>query len=264
MAEERIDFYAIRRGVVQGPVLLFLHGFMGSCRDWLPVMERLSDRFSCVAVDLPGHGQTCCTNPKLYRMETTARLLVDWLQKNKILSRGIVGYSMGGRLALYCALSYPQVFPQAILESASPGLRKSKDRKARRELDLDRSRAIEIDFLNFLFHWHQQPLFTSLWKQSGRCEALVECRLRNNPEGLARSLREMGTGSQPSLWLGLKSHSYPLLLLTGESDSKFTTINQEMASCCPGARHEILAGVGHNAHVEDPGAIADRIQAFMG
>ncbi len=246
------------------PVLLFLHGFMGRCEDWRPVMEQLSPDFVCVAIDLPGHGKNRCDDPRAYRMENVAQRLVDWLRANKLLCQGIVGYSMGGRLALYCALSFPQVFPQAILESASPGLRKYEDRKARRELDRDRSCAIETDFLNFLFRWYQQPLFTSLWKQSGRFEAMVECRLNNNPTGLARSLREMGTGSQPSLWDALQVHANPLLLLSGEWDVKFTAINQEMARVCPGAKHEVLAGVGHNVHWEDPGAIADQIRRFLG
>ena len=40
------------------PLLLFLHGFLGAAEDWQPVMQALCTRCRCLAVDLPGHGQT--------------------------------------------------------------------------------------------------------------------------------------------------------------------------------------------------------------
>lgn len=40
------------------PLLLFLHGFLGSRTDWVPVMAHLASSARCIAIDLPGHGQT--------------------------------------------------------------------------------------------------------------------------------------------------------------------------------------------------------------
>ncbi|MGB8701813.1 MAG: alpha/beta fold hydrolase, partial [Thermosynechococcaceae cyanobacterium] len=45
-------------GQADRPALLFLHGFMGSSEEFVPIMERLATYFYSVAVDLPGHGQT--------------------------------------------------------------------------------------------------------------------------------------------------------------------------------------------------------------
>lgn len=256
-----IKFHAREMG--QGPTLLFLHGFMGSGEDWLPVVERLSSQFHCVSIDLPGHGKTRCDQPELFAMERTAEHVVAWVLEHQWRCRAIVGYSMGGRLSLYLALSFPQFFPQAVVESGSPGLTKGKERKARRDIDLARSHAIEADFLSFLINWYRQPLFTSLWKHSYVFEEMQQRRLCNDPIGLSRSLREMGTGRQPNLWPRLKSHADPLLLLTGELDQKFTRINRAMTVCCHTARHEVVPGVGHNIHLEEPDAIAHHIRQFV-
>lgn len=256
-----IEFHAREMG--QGPTLLFLHGFMGSGEDWLPVLERLSSQFHCVAIDLPGHGKTRCDRPELFSMERTAEHVVAWVLEHQLQCQAIVGYSMGARLSLYGALRFPHCFPQAVIESGSPGLINSKDRKARRDIDLARSHAIEADFLSFLRNWYQQPLFTSLWKHSYVFEEMQRRRLCNDPIGLARSLREMGTGQQPNLWPLLSLHTDPLLFLTGEFDQKFTRINRGMNACCQTARHEVVPGVGHNIHLENPGAIAYHIQQFL-
>ena len=61
----------------------------------------------------------------------------------------------------------------------------------------------------------------------------------------------MGTGNQPSLWAQLAQNQIPLLLLVGEYDDKFTTINTEIAKLCPAASLEIVPKAGHNIHFEN-------------
>ncbi len=256
-----IEFHAIRTG--QGPILLFLHGFMGSSADWWPVMEHLQNDFCCIAVDLPGHGQTQVQDPQCFAMEQTAEHLVNWLQRQKIQPDLLMGYSMGGRLALYCALSFPQVFPQAVLESASPGLRKDEDRKARQIKDFQHSMAIENNFHNFLTIWYEQSLFVSLKRYPQAFDAMMQRRLKNSPQNLSCSLRKMGTGSQPNLWEKLTHHSHPLLLLAGELDPKYVDLNRTMVEQCPSAQLKIIANAGHNIHLENPAAIAHQLRRFL-
>jgi 2-succinyl-6-hydroxy-2,4-cyclohexadiene-1-carboxylate synthase len=62
----------------------------------------------------------------------------------------------------------------------------------------------------------------------------------------------MGTGNQPSLWEKLAQNQIPLLLLAGEYDDKFKTINTEIiAKLCPAASLEIVPKAGHNIHFEN-------------
>lgn len=244
--------------------LLFLHGFMGCAADWQAVMPALSPRFDCVAVDLPGHGKTRIGGGEAaYRMENCAALLLAFLQKLKIRTCSLIGYSMGGRLALYLAVNHPRHFRALILESASPGLRTAAERT--RRMAEDEARAVRLessDFRDFLKIWYQLPLFANLTRHAG-FEALFARRLQNDPAGLAASLRHMGTGRQPSLWRHLANLTLPVLLLAGERDQKFVRLNRQMATACPSAQLQIIEGAGHTIHFEKPALFIDKIQQFF-
>lgn len=245
------------------PILLFLHGFMGDWRDFAPIVQALSDRFCCLAVDLPGHGKTIVTgNDEQYGMKPTAAALVAWLDRLQISRCGLVGYSMGGRLALYLALHFPDRFPRVVLESASPGLKTDRERQARLQRDRALVAQLIADFPQFLEFWYQQPLFASL-RQHPNFATILKRRSQNQPIELAKSLCALNTGKQPSLWHLLERHRQPLLLLVGENDHKFCTINQEMAACCPTVRLTIVPQSGHVIHCEQPDKFTEQITTFF-
>lgn len=260
---QNYNFHVARIGNTSLPVLLFLHGFMGNVNDLNSVISQLSATFYCVAVDLPGHGKTqVLGGNECYTMSETAAGLIQWLDQFNINSCSLVGYSMGGRLALYLSLHYPERFNQVILESASPGLKTEKERLQRRQLDLKLANKLEKTPLEeFLQDWYNQPLFKSL-KAHPYFDQILENRLNNNPVELAKSLRNLGTGNQPSLWDKLSHNQVPLYLLVGERDKKFIEINQAMASLCPVAHLEIIPNCGHNIHVEHPQQWVKAVQAF--
>lgn len=249
------------RGDKHQPVVLFLHGFLGNCEDFDPIVRQLSDPFCCLSVDLPGHGQTQVAEED-YTMSNTAALIVHLLDCLDISQCYLIGYSMGGRLALYLALQFPDRFLKTVLESASPGLKTEAERLARKQHDARLADRLESNFPAFLADWYEQPLFRSL-KQHPNFEQVIQQRLKNRPSELARSLRHLGTGEQPSLWNRLKVHQNPLLLLVGERDRKFASINQEMANDCKVAQLKIIPNAGHNIHVEDPQIFARFVHEFL-
>jgi 2-succinyl-6-hydroxy-2,4-cyclohexadiene-1-carboxylate synthase len=240
--------------------VLFLHGFLGSREDFDNVIPLFVDRYSCLSIDLPGHGKTEFAED--YTLPNTADAIVALLDNLKIPQALLVGYSMGGRLALYLALNFPERFPKVVIESGSPGLKTEEERSTRLQRDFALADQLETNFSQFLTDWYEQPLFQSL-KQHPRFEQLLDQRLQNDPIGLAKSLREMSTGAQPSLWEKLKAHQNPLLLIVGERDRKFIDINQEMASMCETARLAIVPDVGHNIHLEKPEIFANYIKDFL-
>ncbi|XGV94586.1 MAG: 2-succinyl-6-hydroxy-2,4-cyclohexadiene-1-carboxylate synthase [Leptolyngbya sp. BL-A-14] len=245
------------------PVVLFLHGFMGDSTDFDAAINRLSDDFCCLAVDLPGHGQTIVDgDATLYTMPQTATAIVTWLEHLHISGCSLVGYSMGGRLALYLALHFPQRFPKVVLESASPGLRTDIERAERLQHDRALAEQLEADFPAFLSYWYSQPLFHFL-RHHPSFEQIQSRRSQNRPLELATSLRQLSTGLQPSLWDDLPQHTQPLLLLAGAHDRKFCTINQAMAACCPTAQLQIISDSGHVIHLEQSHAFATTVQAFL-
>ncbi len=161
--------------------VLFLHGFMGSAEDWRGVTAALDDRFRCLAVDLPGHGASLGLPPEDYTIEGTTRALIRLLDLLGIERPAVVGYSMGGRLALYLALHHPERCAGLFLESASPGIEDAAERRARREADEEWARRLQEDFGTFLADWYRQPPFASLARHEGLVEAMIEARARNDP-----------------------------------------------------------------------------------
>ena len=109
---------------------------MGSKTDFAEVIDLIAGRYCCLLVDLPGHGGTEVSYDLDYQMSNTAWGLIELLKVLKISSCFLVGYSMGGRIALYLALHFPQYFSGVVLESASPGLETLKEKKLRIERDL--------------------------------------------------------------------------------------------------------------------------------
>ncbi len=233
-------------------VILLLHGFMGSINDFIEIISHLSKKFCCLTVDLPGHGKTrVFGSEEYYNMPNTAKALINLLDNLKIEKCYLFGYSMGGRLALHLAINFPTRFEKIILESASPGLKSKVERSLRYESDLKLVNKLEnSNFQDFLFNWYNQPLFESL-RQHNNFENVREKRLKNNSLELAKSLRNMGIGNQPSLWDKLSNHQIPTLLMVGEFDDKFQAINTEMAELCQVAKVEIIPESGHNIHCEN-------------
>ena len=233
--------------------VLFLHGFMGSASDWDSIKIGLGGTYFSLAVDLPGHGSATGLAEGAYTMESAAHALIEVLDRRGVKQCAIVGYSMGGRLALYVALHFPERCRLLVLESASPGLATAQQRRARREVDEDRAARLEREDLDiFLKEWYRQPLFSSLARHEGLVEALIARRRTNDPQELARSLRGMGTGSQPSLWERLATLRVSTVALAGALDPKYVKIAEQMAELNGQIRVHVVPDAGHNVHLEQP------------
>jgi 2-succinyl-6-hydroxy-2,4-cyclohexadiene-1-carboxylate synthase len=250
---ELYRFHYQVQGVVGSPRLLFLHGFMGQGDDFQEVMAALASTFYCVSVDLPGHGQTQVLLPANgYYLDAVAEGLLAFLTAHSLLPCGLVGYSMGGRLALHMACQHPEQFTGLVLESASPGLATAAERHQRRQQDETLAQMLEAEsWLHVLQRWYDQPIFASL-KQSPSFAALMQRRSANNPQALAQVLRGLGTGQQPSLWTVLPTLQIPITLIVGARDSKFLHMNTVMAASCPSAQLVVLPDCGHTPHYENP------------
>lgn len=237
------------------PPILLLHGFMGSASDWRGVVAALGGEYRCLAVDLPGHGSSLGLSPDAYTIEGSVRVLLDLLDGLEIPRPALVGYSMGGRLALYLALRHPERCSGLFVESASPGIEDPKERRARRQADEERASRLEAgDLMGFLRDWYRQPLFASLARHEELLEQTIEARLRNDPRELARSLRGMGAGRAPSLWGELAALRLPALAVAGELDERYVEISARMATLSPRVRAAVVPGAGHNVRLENPEA----------
>ena len=224
---------------------------MGSSADWQEVMAALGDRTFCIAPDLPGHGASLGLTTQTYTIEGSARAVINTLDELGVERPIVAGYSMGGRIALYLALRYPGRCGGLFLESASPGLESAGERAARRAADASRAKHLESgDLEAFLRDWYRQPLFAPLARDEQLLRRTIDARRRNDPGELARSLRGMGAGSQPSLWGELEGLRVPVLAVAGGLDEKYARASSRMAGISPRIHSELVRGVGHNVHDE--------------
>ena len=105
-----------------GDPLVLLHGFTGSAVNWSAQIEACAPHFQMVTIDLLGHGDTeSPADPARYAMELAARDLIAIFDRLNLERVHLLGYSMGGRLALYTALTYPDRIDHLILESVRRG-----------------------------------------------------------------------------------------------------------------------------------------------
>ena len=257
-------FYVNQKG--HGTALLLLHGFTGSVETWSPFMPVFGEESHVVAVDLLGHGRSAApTNPLRYRMDWCVRDLLSLLDQLNLDQIDVLGYSMGGRVALQLAAAAPSHVRSLMLESASPGLASATAREERVAADNALANKIESEGLAaFVEYWEQLPLFASQRRLTDDIRAKQrQQRLQNNPQGLANSLRGMGTGQQPSLWEKLDQITMPTLLMVGELDTKFCGIASEMITHMPNARVVTVPDAGHTVHLEQPTAFRETVQDFL-
>ncbi|NNJ11840.1 2-succinyl-6-hydroxy-2,4-cyclohexadiene-1-carboxylate synthase [Chloroflexales bacterium ZM16-3] len=245
------------------PILL-LHGFTGSAEEWAELAPALAGQRRVVAVDLPGHGRSTaqCLTPSMPQCSADLLALMDELGHTQF---DLLGYSLGGRVALHLAAAAPERVRALILESASPGLADPAERAARAAADdalADRIVAEGLEW--FVDYWQGIPLFASQAAMPAEARAALRARrLRNSPAGLACSLRGMGTGRQQPLWDQLSELDMPTLLITGALDAKFVAINQQMNNIMSSSHHTSLLGAGHAAHLERPQAFAELVVGFL-
>lgn len=246
-----------------GDPILILHGFTGDGASFIQHLPRLAHTHHLIAPDLLGHGATISPpHPDRYQMQHAIADLSALLTHLNITTCTVLGYSMGGRLALGFALSHPDKVTTLILESTSAGLATSSEREARMKSDEALANRILADGIEkFVDEWERLPLWDS---QSDALKASLRARrLKNNPLGLANSLRGMGTGAQPYFGDRLTALTMPVLLITGEKDAKFTAIGADMAQKIPHARLVVIPHVGHTVHLEAPEAYQDMIATFL-
>jgi 2-succinyl-6-hydroxy-2,4-cyclohexadiene-1-carboxylate synthase len=228
--------------------VILLHGFTHTGSSWEPVIAAVGERYRPTAPDIRGHGTASDREP------VTLEAVIDDVAALVQGRFRLVGYSMGGRIALHVALAMPDRVELLTLIGASPGIADPGERAARREADERFADEIEhMTIEEFAQRWVANPVL------AGQPQWIGEDRLRNRPGGLARALRGLGTGALPSVWDRLGQLRMQVALVVGERDQKFRAIAEQMAPLIPRVQVIVVPGVGHAVHLEASEAVAEVI-----
>lgn len=248
-----------------GPTVLFLHGFTGSGATWTPHLAGLK-AFTTVCLDFLGHGRSDAPpDVRRYGMEACVDDVLALQDRLGIQRCAIVGYSMGGRVAMRVALQAPERLWALVLESASPGIAGPADRRVRATQDTGLAERIRNDGVAaFADYWQTLPLFASQSRlPEATRQALRRQRLQHTAKGLANSLQGLGAGLQEPVLQRLRDLRLPVLLLAGTLDDKYCELANEMAAVLPCCRVHVVTDAGHAVHLEQPAAFDAALRGFL-
>lgn len=249
-----------------GAPLVLLHGFTGSGEGWAGLRSALADRFTTIAVDLPGHGASSAPDdPARYALSRLADDLARVLDALDIERTALLGYSMGGRCALAFALRHPDRIAALVLESTSPGIDDAGARAGRIASDTALADSIERDGVAaFVNRWERLPLWESQAALPDETRAGLRAqRLANRARGIANSLRGAGAGAEPAVTGRLGELRAPVLLIAGALDQKYVALGQLMEAAIPRARLEVIPTCGHTVHLERTAEFARVVAQFL-
>lgn len=218
----------------------------------MPVATQLALRHRCIVVDAPHHGEA---QERDVTFDEAVELVAD-----TAVDSVLVGYSMGGRMALAAAVRHSSSLRALVLVSATAGIVDDAEREARRNADDALAARIEaIGTDAFLREWTTQPLFAGSTIDHDDLNA----RRTNRPDSLAQSLRRCGTGMQVPLWDELGRIDVPTLLIAGQRDIKFVEIAERLQGSIHGSELAIVTDAGHATHLDRPVECVSLIADFV-
>jgi 2-succinyl-6-hydroxy-2,4-cyclohexadiene-1-carboxylate synthase len=242
-------------------MVLFIPGFMQRGDAWRPVAELLPERYPSALLD---HAEHSFEGRMKEIAEHAARSLDPSGAAAGAGGAGpvLVGYSLGGRLALRAALRSPQSFTAVVLVGSTAGIEEGPLRTQRVEADEKLASWMEaMPIEDIVSLWERQPLFAD------QSESLVEAqrpgRLAHDPRDLAMILRTAGQGALDPVWHELRTLELPLLAIAGARDEGYSAAAKRLVATAPNARAAIVEDAGHAAHLQQPEAVARLIAEFL-
>jgi len=254
-------------GADGGVPVMVLHGFTGSAQAMEPLTGWLAARLQArlICPDLVGHGLSEAPEDlTLYTVEAMVKQITDLADTLECETFHLVGYSMGGRVALTLGCTEVSRLRSLTLIGASSGIADTDQRIKRQQADTQRAQRLLGDFEAFVDEWMAQPLFASQAALGEEhCREARQQRLASKPEGLARSLIAAGTGAMVPLDEQLGRCEVPTLLVVGVHDTKFCAIAEQLEAGLSQAQITRIASAGHAAHLEQPDTTATVIERFI-
>lgn len=231
-------------------VVVALNGFLGRTVDWDLIKDLLPADWSLLAIDLLDESLLMPFGAWAAKFnELVARKLP--VGSTKIL----LGYSMGGRLALHALAQSPTLFDGAVIVSANPGLLNDEERALRRQADeIWATKLLHEPWDALMNEWNSQAAFRAPKNVSVDALILDRAETHFNRSTLAQILRHWSLGAQRNLRGEIANLNLPIEFVTGKGDVKFTAIASGMvAEPANGPRnHIVVANAGHRVPWDAP------------
>ncbi len=226
----------------EGPLFIFLHGFMGNLKDWerVPFTPPRG-----LYIDLPFHGKS--HQSSITTWNDCLRSLIDLISTFGG-PRILVGYSLGGRIALQLISDHPNMFHGLFCESASFGIKDEQEREQRKLKDdlLFANIKDQEGFIRFLKIWYELPLFKAIKNK----DDLISRRSHGDFKKYQKALQVLGPGNQPYIFNEALNYKNKIHFLAGTTDRKYCEIAKLWKS--HGGKSSLFKGSSHNIHWDQP------------
>jgi 2-succinyl-6-hydroxy-2,4-cyclohexadiene-1-carboxylate synthase len=231
-------------------VIYALHGAVGMAADWKKFAAAMKQANQPVArVDL-WQFLACCPMPI---SEFGAAFNKEVHAKDPVL----LGYSMGGRLALHALIENPSKWSKAVIVSAHTGIA-TEDRIPRQALDAAwAAKALKGEWTGFLDEWNAQGVLSETTMPDRRS-------LQPRREAVARSFMDWTVGVQEDLLPQLENVTCPVLWIVGENDTKFLKVATAAVDALPDAELLVIPDCGHRVPWEKSEEFTSAVQRFIG
>ena len=220
--------------------LHFLHGFLVFSSDWDLFKEDFSPHKSIaysIEYFLPHPNKDKnYLRPWAKKFNNTV-----FSAKTSNLEKNIlIGYSLGGRLALQCLAENNNHWDGVIIISANPGLTDKYEKEARVQNDENWAHRFLIEpWESVMNAWNSQGVFSGQKSNHNREEILF------NREKIAEIISGFSLGKQENLRYVIENIKIPVLWISGELDTKFATIGKEISFINKNIKSVIIPNVGH-------------------
>jgi 2-succinyl-6-hydroxy-2,4-cyclohexadiene-1-carboxylate synthase len=236
-------------------MVVFIPGFMQRGDAWRPVAELLPERYPSTLLD---HRENTFEG----RLREIAAAASPEHASTPDVSPVLVGYSLGGRLALRAVLREPGRYAGLVTVSTTAGIDDPPARTARAEADERLAAWIEASPMEDVVGvWERQPLFAD--QAEGLVEQQRPGRLSHDPASLALLLRTAGQGVLDPVWHDLLRLDLPVLAIAGARDDGYVRAARRIAETAPRGRAAIVAEAGHAPQLQQPEEVARLIVDFL-
>ena len=256
----------------EGPLLVMVHGIAGSSGTWVPVMPLLAERFTVIAPDLLGHGESAKPRGD-YSLGAYASGIRDLLGVLGHERATVVGHSLGGGIAMQFAYQFPQMAERLVLV-ASGGLGKEVT-PLLRALTVPGSEYVLPVVLRRELHdvvglagralgrfgLRADPFLTEVWQAWAR---LTDVRAQRAFIHTIRAVIDIAgqrVSARDRLYL---AHEVPTMIIWGDRDQVIPVSHGHIAhELIPGSRLEVVEGAGHFLPIERPELLDRLLRDFL-
>ncbi len=237
--------------------VIFLHGLLGSQQDWDKVLKKLQNfpQIQPLTIDLPFHGQSQTISCDDFN--EVCQQLHNTLQTQIDRPFYLVGYSLGGRIALhYHLFQHNPLLLGTIVEGANIGLKTENQRQVRWQNDVTWANRFETENIeNVLKDWYQQAVFSDL--DFAQKQQLIQKRKTNDGKKIAQMLKATSLAKQPFLLEKIKTQNH-LYFMIGERDQKFQAQAKQYH-----LNYQLIKNAGHNCHWENSQGFVDLLTKII-